>query len=72
MPATQDVVISPNYQVTIPKQFVDEMGLKSGEKIRMVSRGNSIELIPQRPLSSYRGIFKGDDLSIERDEEDRL
>ena len=72
MRTVEDVILSPEFQVTIPRQFVEQMGLKSGEKIKIISSGNRIELIPVRPIKAYRGMFKGEDLSIERDDEDRL
>ena len=72
MQVVENVTLSSDFQVTIPRQLVEKMGLKSGGTMQIVSRGNSIELIPANSMKEFRGVFKGADLSIERDDEDRL
>jgi hypothetical protein len=43
------------------------MGLRSGEKAKVVSFRNRIEIIPMREVRSLRGYLKGIDTSFERD-----
>jgi len=43
------------------------MGLRSGEKARMLSFRNRIEVIPVRDIRSLRGYLKGIDTSFVRD-----
>lgn len=43
------------------------MGLRTGEKARVLSFRNRIEVIPVRNVQSLRGYLKGIDTSFERD-----
>lgn len=65
------VVVSSKYQVVIPKEIRDAIGLKVGTSLEVVTYGSRIELIPIQPMKNLRGIFKGINTEIER-EEDRL
>jgi AbrB family looped-hinge helix DNA binding protein len=65
------VTVSPKYQVVIPLAVREELGLKPGEKLRVIRYQDRMELIPVRPIESLRGFLKGIDTKIER-EEDRL
>ena len=64
--------VSPNFQVSIPKEVRERMNLRVGQELQIVSKGNVISLVPERPLSSLRGFAKGirtDDL---REKKDRM
>ena len=65
------VTISPKFQVVIPRQIREGMRLKAGQKVEIIRYENRIELIPIRPIKELRGILKGMDSDIPRDE-DRL
>ena len=65
------VTISPKFQVVIPRQIREGMHLKAGQKVEIIRYENRIELIPIRPIKELRGILKGMDSDIPRDE-DRL
>jgi AbrB family looped-hinge helix DNA binding protein len=49
--------ISRRYQVTIPREIRD--GLRPGQYLEVTRKGNVIVLVPERPISAYRGILKG-------------
>ena len=66
-----EVTISPKYQVVIPKEIREAMGLTAGQKSKVLTFGDRIELIPLKPISALRGILKGLDTNVERDS-DRL
>ena len=53
------VTVSPKYQVVIPKEIRERMGIKPGQKMRMVQYGVKIELIPVISIAEARGMFKG-------------
>jgi AbrB family looped-hinge helix DNA binding protein len=57
--------------VVIPLAVREELGLKPGEKLRVIRYLDRMELIPVRPIESLRGFLKGIDTKIER-AEDRL
>ncbi len=63
----ETVTISPKFQVVIPRRIREAMGLRSGEKAKVVSFRNRIEIIPMRDIRSLRGYLKGIDTSLVRD-----
>lgn len=65
------VVISPKFQVVIPKEIRENMKLDQGMKVEMIQYDNRIELIPIQPIEKMRGVLKGIDTSIKRGK-DRL
>ena len=65
------VTVSPKFQVVIPKDIRESMGIFSGQKIQMLSYQNRIELIPLKPMKEMRGFLKGISTDVPRDD-DRL
>jgi AbrB family looped-hinge helix DNA binding protein len=65
------VTISPKFQVVIPREIRDKLGLRSGQKVRVLAYGSRIELIPVRPIEEMMGFLPGLATEVER-EEDRL
>ena len=63
----ETVTISPKFQVVIPQRIREAMGLRSGEKAKVVSFRNRIEIIPMRDIRKLRGYLKGIDTSFERE-----
>ena len=67
----ETITISPKFQVVIPKEIRDRLGLLPGQKVQAIAYGDRIELIPVRPARQMRGFLKGIDTNIER-EADRV
>ena len=65
------VTLSPKYQVVIPLEIRTALGLKPGQKIRAIRLGETINLIPVKPMSEYEGFLPGIDTEVVR-EPDRL
>ena len=65
------VTVSPKFQVVIPKEIRESMGIVSGQKVQVMTYQNRIELIPLKPMRELRGLLKGIDTDVERDS-DRL
>ena len=65
------VTVSSKYQVVIPKEVREKIGLQVGTKLEIISYGNRIELVPVLPMKKLKGIFKGINTDIKR-EEDRI
>jgi AbrB family looped-hinge helix DNA binding protein len=65
-------VISPKFQIVIPKEIRERMGLQPGQQVSLIDRGEIITMVPKRPLSELRGIVRGAALDDYRDETDRL
>lgn len=66
------VTLSPKFQVVIPKRVRQNMSLRAGEKLEVISFDDRIELIPVRPMSEMRGFLQGLDPSFDREREDRV
>jgi AbrB family looped-hinge helix DNA binding protein len=65
------ITISSKYQVVIPKDIRDSIGLKAGEKLEVITYGSRIELVPVQSIKRLKGKFKGINTTIAR-EEDRV
>jgi AbrB family looped-hinge helix DNA binding protein len=65
------VTISPKYQVVIPKDIRERLGLTPGQKVQALVYEERIELIPVRSIKKMKGFLKGIDTAVER-EADRL
>ena len=61
------VTVSPKYQVVIPKDVRESMGIFSGQKIEILTHKNRIELIPIKPMKQMRGFLKGINIDVKRD-----
>jgi AbrB family looped-hinge helix DNA binding protein len=61
------VTVSPKYQVVIPKEVRESMGIFSGQKIQVLTYQNRIELIPIKPMKKLKGFLKGIDTEVSRD-----
>ena len=61
------VTVSPKYQVVIPKEVRESMGIVSGQKIEVLTYQNRIELIPVQPMQKMRGFLKGIETRVKRD-----
>ena len=65
-------VISPKFQIVIPKEIRERMDLHPGQVVSLIDRDGMVTLVPQRPLSELRGILKGVPTDDYRDETDRF
>ena len=63
------VTVSPKFQVVIPKEVRESMGIVSGQKIQMLTYCNRIELIPIKPMNKMKGFLKGIDTEVKRDKD---
>lgn len=61
------VIVSPKYQVVIPRAVREPLGLRPGQAIQVVLCNNRIELIPVKPMREPRRFLKGIDTAIERE-----
>lgn len=66
-----EVTVSPKYQIVIPKDVRDSMGIIPGQKVQVLTFRNRIELIPIKPMKTMKGFLKGLDTEVERGK-DRL
>ena len=60
-------IISPEFQITIPKGIRDQFGLLPGHRVQAFAYGRRLELIPVRSARQMRGFLKGIDTKVERE-----
>ena len=65
------VTVSPKFQIVIPKEIRESMGIVSGQKLQITSYQGRIEVVPLKPMEEMRGFLKGIDTTVLR-EEDRV
>ncbi|MFC1682822.1 AbrB/MazE/SpoVT family DNA-binding domain-containing protein [Candidatus Zixiibacteriota bacterium] len=63
------VTISPKFQVVIPKDVREKLGLRPGQKVQAIAYDGRIELIPIRSARTLRGYLQGIDTLVEREED---
>jgi len=63
------VTVSPKYQVVIPKDVRESMGIFPGQKIQVFTYQNRIELIPIKPMNKMKGFLKGIKTDESRDKD---
>ena len=60
------VIVSPSYQIVIPRKIRESLQIKPGQKLQVMLYENCIELIPIVPVQQLRGFLKGIDTTVER------
>ena len=65
------VTVSSKYQVVIPKDVRERLGLKPGQKVQALAVGGRVELVPVEPIKRLRGFLKGMSTDLKR-EKDRV
>ncbi|CAA0083791.1 MULTISPECIES: AbrB/MazE/SpoVT family DNA-binding domain-containing protein [Zhongshania] len=63
------VTVSPKYQIVIPKEIRESMGIVSGQKVQITSYQGRIEVIPLKPMKEMRGFLEGIDTTVLREED---
>jgi AbrB family looped-hinge helix DNA binding protein len=63
------VTLSNKYQVIIPKEVREKIGLKAGVSFEVIAYSNRIELVPIKPMKNLKSILKGIDTNIIRDDD---
>jgi len=66
------VTVSPKFQVVIPKEIREALGIVAGQKVQVLARWNRIELLPLKPMREMEGFLKDINTNVERDEESAL
>ncbi len=67
--AVSTVTISPKYQVVIPREAREELGLRPGQKVEVFVFDGRLELVPVKSLREMRGFVRGADTRFDRDDD---
>jgi len=65
------VTVSPKFQVVIPREVRQSLGITPGEKMKVIALGDRIEFVPLKTARSLRGFIRGIDTAVRR-EKDRV
>jgi AbrB family looped-hinge helix DNA binding protein len=65
------VKVSSKYQIVIPREVRETLGLRKGEMVSVIPVGGVIEVVPDRDLSTLEGAFPQISLTGVRDESER-
>lgn len=67
------VTVSSKYQVVIPEHIREENMIRPGDKMAVLVKHGVVHLVPVRPFSKTKGMFRGLDLGKDdlRDHSDR-
>lgn len=61
------VTVSPKFQVVIPREIRESLGLEPGQKIQAFEYEGRVELVPVRSPKELRGFLKGIATDVPRD-----
>ena len=61
------VTVSPKFQVVIPREIREALGLEAGQKVQLLQYQNRVEFIPVQRMRKIRGFLKGLDTTVTRD-----
>jgi len=66
------VVVSPNYQIKFPQDFITEYNIRPGNRYSLKLSDESISLTNIPNIKKLRGMLKTSDFSDIRDESERV
>jgi len=65
------VKVSSKYQIVIPREVRETLGLRKGEMVSVIPVGGVIEVVPDRDLATLEGAYPQISLAEVRDESER-
>jgi len=68
----KNVILSARYQVVVPREVRERLGLRSGSELTVIEKGGVVFLVPARPLRSRRGVARGARPRSLREKKDRV
>lgn len=63
--------LSSKFQISVPKDVRDALGLVPGQKLAFINTGSAIKLVPQPRVAELVGIARGADTEGLRDRDER-
>ncbi|HXU45929.1 MAG TPA: AbrB/MazE/SpoVT family DNA-binding domain-containing protein [Thermoanaerobaculia bacterium] len=61
------VTVSPKFQIVIPREIRESLGIQPGQKLQIFQFEDRIELVPERSIGEMRGFLRGIDSTVDRD-----
>ena len=63
------VTVSTKYQVVIPQDAREALGIRPGQKIEVIAYEGRLEFVPVTKPRKMRGFLRGIDTSVPRDKD---
>lgn len=63
------VTVSPKFQVVIPREIREALGLEPGQKLQVFAFDGRVEFVPLKPAKALRGFVRGIDTQVPRDDD---
>jgi AbrB family looped-hinge helix DNA binding protein len=63
------VTVSPKFQVVIPKEVREKLGIRPGQRLQILQFPDRIEFVPVQDIKNMRGYLKGVKTDICREKE---
>jgi AbrB family looped-hinge helix DNA binding protein len=63
--------ISTKYQVVIPRKIREQFKLKPGQNVVFIPFEHTLQLVVVPPIEEARGLLKGIDTTVPREEDER-
>ena len=60
-------ILSPKFQIVIPKHIRKALKLEPGDKFNVIEHDGRIEIIPLRKLRELRGFLRGIETNVSRE-----
>ena len=61
------VTVSSKYQIVIPKEVRESLGIRPGQKLRVFRFGDLVTVVPVRPMRAIKGKLPRIDTDVPRD-----
>ena len=66
-----ETTVSSRYRIVIPREIRERVGIRPGQKLRVIAKGKVISLVPFSALDELRGMLKGANVDGYREKRDR-
>jgi AbrB family looped-hinge helix DNA binding protein len=63
------VTVSSKYQIVIPREIRESLGIKPGTQLHALEFRGRLELVPIKTARQARGFLKGLDTNVDRDDD---
>ena len=67
-----ETVLSPKYQILLPKELRRPLGLRKGQRFQIIAKDGLIVLVPEVDIKEMRGWLKGIKTTELREDKERL
>ena len=68
----ETATLSTKYQLVLPRGTRTQLRLRPGMKFTVLAKGGVVFLVPERPMTGFRGVASGAGSAELRDKSDRL